>query len=91
MKLLKSVNKRLINQWVKKPVDLALDASGIRLVGRSIWFCIRTKMVIRKKDCEKVHIAASLCSLLITDLITDFAITNSKRNDSPVLRILLKH
>lgn len=86
LKFLSEFNKRLVASWVKRPVDVLLDASGIRLVGRSIWFCIRTKKRIRKKDCDKVHIAVSLCSLLIVN----FRITNSKRNDSPFLRKLLK-
>ena len=86
LKFLSSFNTRLINNWIKKPVDLLLDASGIRLVGRSIWFCIRTKQAIRKKDCDKIHIAVSLCSLLIAN----FRISNSRRNDSPFMRKLLK-
>src|SRR3989338_901939 len=85
MSFLAAFNRRLIDAWVKKPIDLLIDASGIRLVGRSIWFCIRTKAKIRKKDCDKIHIAVSLCSLLITE----FRITNAKRNDSPFLRKLL--
>lgn len=79
-------NKKLIDAWIKKPIDLILDASGIRLVGKSIWFCIRTKKKIRKKDCDKIHIAVSLHSLLIVG----FRITNSRRNDSPFLRKILK-
>ncbi len=79
-------NKRLIEPWIKKPVDLLLDASGIRLVGRSIWFCIRTKKRILKKDCDKIHIAICLQNLLIAS----FGISNSKKNDSPFLRKLLK-
>lgn len=55
--LLSQFNKNLIDAWIKKPVDLLLDASGIRLVGRSIWYCIRTNQKIRKKDCDKIHIA----------------------------------
>jgi len=86
LKLLSNFNRQLVNAWIKKPVDLLLDASGIRLVGRSIWFCIRTKQKIRKKDCDKIHIAVSNCSLLIAN----FKISNSKRNDSPFLRKLLK-
>ena len=78
-------NKKLIEGYIKKPVDLLIDASGIRLVGRSIWFCIRTKQKIRKKDCDKIHIAICHRSLLIAN----FRITNSKRNDSPYLRKLL--
>jgi hypothetical protein len=83
--LLSSFNRQLVDAWIKKPVDLLLDASGIRLVGRSIWFCIRTKNKILKKDCDKIHIAVSNCSLLIAN----FRISNSKRNDSPFLRKLL--
>jgi len=85
LSFLSGFNKKLIDAWIKKPVDLLLDASGIRLVGRSIWFCIRTKTKILKKDCDKIHIAVSLCSLLIAN----FKISNSKRNDSPFLRKLL--
>lgn len=83
---LSNFNRKLIDAWIKKPVDLLLDSSGIRLVGRSIWFCIRTKQKILKKDCDKIHLAVSLCSLLIAN----FRISNSKRNDSPFLRKLLK-
>lgn len=86
LSFLSNFNKRLIEAWIKKPVDLLLDSSGIRLVGRSIWFCIRTKKEILKKDCDKIHIAVSLCSLLIAN----FRISNSKRNDSPFLKKLLK-
>lgn len=85
LSLLTCFNRRLVKGWVKKPVDLLLDASGIRLVGRSVWYCIRTKQKILKKDCEKVHIAVSLCSLLIVN----FKISNSRRHDSPYLRKLL--
>ncbi len=86
LSFLSNFNKRLIDEWVKKPIDFLLDSSGIRLVGRSIWFCIRTKKKILRKECDKIHIAVSLCSLLIAN----FKISNSKRNDSPFLRKLLK-
>lgn len=85
LSLLSKFNKRLIGGWVKKPVDLLLDASGIRLVGRSVWFSIRTKKNIRRKDCDKVHLAVTLCSLLIAN----FRMSNIRRNDSPFLRKLL--
>jgi len=86
LNFLSSFNKELIAAWIKKPADLLLDSSGIRLAGRSIWFCIRTKKKILKKDCDKIHLAVSLCSLLIAN----FKISNSRRNDSPFLRKLLK-
>ena len=82
---LSNFNRKLIDAWVKKPVDLLLDASGIRIVGRSIWYCIRTKKNIRKRECDKIHIAISLGNLLIAN----FRISNSKKNDSPFLRKLL--
>ena len=85
LSLLTSFNLKMVNLWIKKPVDLLLDASGIRLVGRSIWFCIRTKQKVCKKDCDKIHIAVDLHTLLIAN----FRISNSKRNDSPFLRKLL--
>jgi len=86
LSFLSNFNKKLIDAWIKKPVDLLLDASGIRLVGRSIWFCIRTKKKIRRKDCDKIHIAICLQNLLIAN----FRISNSKKNDSPFLRKLLE-
>ncbi|MBS3097319.1 transposase [Candidatus Woesearchaeota archaeon] len=86
LSFLSNFNRKLIDAWIKKPVDLLLDASGIRLVGRSIWFCIRTKTKIRRKDCDKIHIAICLQNLLIAN----FRISNSKANDSPFLRKLLK-
>ena len=82
---LSKFNRRLIDAWIKKPVDLLLDSSGIRLVGRSIWFCIRTKQKILKKDCDKIHIAVCLSNMLIAN----FKISNSRRNDSPFLKKLL--
>lgn len=86
LNLLYDFNKLLVKDWIKKPVELLLDASGIQLVGKSIWFCIRTKKKILKKDCDKIHIAVSNCSLLIAN----FRISNSKANDSPYMRKLLK-
>ena len=86
LNLLYKFNRLLIDAWIKKPFDLLLDASGIRLVGRSIWFSIRTQKEIRKKDFDKIHIAVCLHNLLIAN----FRISNSKRNDSPFLRKLLE-
>ena len=86
LSLLSALNRKLIDGWVKKPVDLLLDASGIRLVGRSIWFCLKIRQKILRKDCDKIHIAVSLCSLLIAS----FRITNSRRHDSPFLKKLLQ-
>lgn len=83
---LSAFSMKLVKGWIKKPADLLLDASGIRVIGRSIWYCIRTKKKIRKRDCDKIHVAVSLHRLLIVN----FRISNSRRNDSPFLRKLLK-
>jgi len=86
LELLSSFNRYLIGAWIKKPIDILLDTSGIRLIRRSIWFCIRTKKKVMKKDCDKIHIAVSLRNLLIVN----FRISNAKKNDSPFLRKLLR-
>jgi hypothetical protein len=86
LNLLSVFNKHLTDYWIKKPIDFLVDASGIRLVGRSIWYSIRIKRKIKKKDSDKVHIAIDWNYLLIVT----FRITNSKKNDSPFLRKMLK-
>lgn len=86
LSLLYGFNRLLVKNWLKKHVDLLLDASGIQLVGKSIWFCIRTKKKILKRDCDKIHIAISNCNMLIVN----FRISNSRANDSPYLRKLLQ-
>jgi hypothetical protein len=82
---LSKFNLRLVDSWIKKPVDLLLDASGIRVVGRSIWYCIRIGKKIGKRDCDKLHASVEHHTLLIAN----FKVSNSKRNDSPFLRKLL--
>ena len=83
---LSKFNERLVDAWVKKPIDMLLDASGIQVIGKSVWYCIRTKKKTLKRDCDKIHIAVSLCSLLIVS----FRISKGRRNDSPFLRMMLK-
>ncbi len=85
MSLLYRLNKLLIAAWVKKPIDLLFDASGIRIIGRSVWYCIRTKQRVLKRDCDKVHLAISHREMLIVN----WRMTNGHRNDSPFLRVLL--
>lgn len=85
MRLLYRVNKLLTAAWIKKPIDCLLDASGIRIHGRSVWYCLRTKQRMLKRDCDKVHIAISHRE----QLIVNWRVTNGHRNDSPFLRVLL--
>lgn len=84
--LLKQINLWLLKDVVKKQLNVLIDSSGIRIFARSIWFCIRIKKDISKKECDKVHLA--VCADLL--LVLNWKITNGKRHDSPFFVILLK-
>lgn len=85
MGALRDMNYSLIKDYLKEHIDILLDASGIRLVGRSIWYSIRVKKRISRKECDKVHIAACNDQLLICN----WFITNRKKNDCPFFVKLL--
>lgn len=85
MDILRKVNYLLIKNHIKKHIDVLLDASGIRLVGRSIWYSIRVKKKISRKECDNVHIAACNDQLLICN----WFIMNRKKNDCPFFVRLL--
>jgi hypothetical protein len=78
-------NRLMLADWMKIKLNLMLDASGIRLVGRSIWYAIRIKKPILRRNCDKIHIAA--CSDIL--LIMTWEITDWRKNDSPFLKVLL--
>lgn len=85
MELLHVFNKILIHDLIQRKMNILVDASGIRIIGRSIWYSIKTKQKIYRRDCDKIHIA--VCSDLL--LILNWRITQWKKNDSPFFRILL--
>ena len=85
MNLLRIFNQLLIEKWTNKKINASIDASGIRIVGRSIWYSIRTKMKIYRRDCDKVHLAT--CN--DTMLILNWFVTKWKKNDSPFFIRLL--
>ena len=76
----------ILTEWSKRKLNLMIDSSGIRIIGRSIWFCIRIKEYISKKECDKAHLA--VCSDVF--FIMNWRITNGKKNDCPYFRKLLK-
>lgn len=78
-------NRILLNDFLKHKLNLALDASGMRIVGRSIWYCFRIKKKITKREFDKVHIAIG------TDImfIFNWRISEGKKHDSPFFRLLL--
>ena len=84
--LLQQINLLLLKDVVKKQLNILIDSSGIRIFARSIWFCIKIKREISKRDCDKVHLA--VCADLL--LVLNWRITNGKRHDSPFFVILLK-
>ena len=91
MKLLKfslimQFNKELISCIIKRRLNIIIDSTGIRCIGRSVWYCIRINKEIEKRDCDKIHLAVDSDLLLILN----FRITDWKRNDCPFFKILLK-
>lgn len=86
MKNLLKFNSIILMEWSKRKLNLMIDSSGIRIIGRSIWFCIRIKEYISKKECDKTHLA--VCSDVF--FIMNWKITKGKRNDCPFFAILLK-
>lgn len=84
--LLQQINLLLLKDIVKKQLNILIDSSGIRIFARSIWFCLRIKKEISKRECDKVHLA--VCADLL--LVLNWRITNGKRNDSPFFVILLE-
>lgn len=85
MDLLRKVNSILISEWIKRRLNIYIDASGIRIVGRSIWYSLRTKKNISRRECDKVHLA--ICG--DTMLALNWFITNGKQNDCPFFERLL--
>lgn len=85
MNLLREFNRMLIGEWTNRKLNILIDASGIRILGRSIWHSIRAKKPISRRECDKVHIAS--CS--DTMLILNWFITEGKKNDCPFFTRLL--
>ncbi len=85
MDLLRQINQILLGKWVKRKLNISIDATGIRILGRSIWYSIRVRKIISRRECDKIHLA--ICN--DTMLILNWFITKGKRNDSPFFRKLL--
>ena len=85
MELLMQFNKILIHDVIQRKINILLDASGIRIIGRSIWYSIRIQKKILRRECDKIHLA--VCADLL--LILNWRITQWNKHDSPFLKILL--
>jgi len=86
MKLLYKINLLMLTEIISNRIDMIIDSSGIRIIGRSIWYCIRIKKEIQKRDCDKTHLAVSSQFMFIMN----WKITAFKKNDCPFFKILLK-
>lgn len=85
MKLLYDINLLMLAEIMVGKIDMILDSSGIRIIGRSIWYCLRIKKDIHKRDCDKTHLVVSLQFMFIMN----WRITKYKKNDCPFFKILL--
>lgn len=86
MDLLRELNRILILEWINRKLNVLIDATGIRIIGRSIRYSIRAKMPISHRECDKVHLA--ICGETL--LALNWFITEGKKNDSPFLIRLLE-
>lgn len=84
--LIRQFNQQLIGSIIKRKLNILIDSTGIRVVGRSVWYCIKIGKHIKKRDCKKIHLAVDSDLLLILN----FRITIWKKNDCPFLEKLLK-
>lgn len=85
MGILREFNHSLVKPYIREHANVLLDASGIRIVGRSVWYSIRVKKQISRRECDKVHIATCNDQMLILN----WFITNRKKNDCPFFTRLL--
>src|SRR3990172_12068483 len=85
-RLLRELNFILLSDFVKTKLNLLIDASGISIIGKSIWFCLRLKQRLTRKGCDKIHLA--VCSDVL--FVMKWRITKGKKHDCPFFVILLK-
>src|SRR3989344_9666561 len=79
------MNRILLAEFMRQKINLLIDASGIRIIGRSIWFSLRVKRPISRRECDKVHLA--VCSEVL--FVMNWRISDGKKNDSPFFRLLV--
>lgn len=85
MDILRRLNQLLISDWIKRKLNISIDASGIRIIGRSIWYTIRINEEVSRRECDKIHLAN--CN--DTMLILNWFITKDKKSDCPFFTKLL--
>ena len=83
---LRHVMTELVKPYRQGAVDLILDATGISLMSRSIWYNLRIAKKVSKRDCYKLHAAVSMK----WRLILNWRISDGRRHESPFLVSLLR-
>lgn len=86
MKLLYEINFMMLAEIAIGKIDMIIDSSGIRIIGRSVWYCLRIKKEISKRECDKTHIAVSSQFMFVMN----WKITRYQKNDCPFFKALLK-
>ena len=84
-KYLRKILKLTFQRTVKR-LRVAPDSSGFSTRNSSVWFDIRIKRKNERKDCVKLHIIVDIDR----GYVLDFHITDSKHNDCPILKKLLR-
>jgi IS5 family transposase len=77
---------RLTFRSAIKNLRVAPDSSGFSTTNRSVWFDIRIKSKNKRRDCIKLHIVVDIDR----GYVLDFHITDQRKNDCPILKILLR-
>lgn len=85
MKNILEFNRMMLTDFMQRKLNLLIDASGIRIIGRSIWFSLRIRKPISRRECDKVHLA--VCSDVL--LVCNWRMSDGKRHDSPFFRLLV--
>ena len=71
----------LVKPYATGAVDIILDATGISLMSRSIWYNLRTATRSTKRDCYKLHAAVSLR----WRLVLNWRVSARRKHESPFL------
>ena len=53
--LIRQFNQKLICCLIKRKLNIIIDSTGIRCIGRSVWYCIRINEEINKKIDEMMN------------------------------------
>jgi hypothetical protein len=86
-KYVRRFNNLVVKRFVNKGMTLVVDSTGFRLKTSSAWYNIRIGRKEMRKDNNKLHIAIETRR----NAILEFKITPHSRNDSPILRFLLRN